>query len=44
VVMTATLDFLDRYLKDRGDGLERLQEHLAGEPLARCRRGRRFAL
>ena len=35
VVMTATLDFLDRYLKDRPDGLDRLRDHLAGQTLAR---------
>ncbi len=34
VVMTATRDFLDRYLKDQGDA-ERMRRNLAGEPLAR---------
>lgn len=35
LVMTATLDFLDRFLKDRADGLDRMKAHLVGEPLAR---------
>ena len=34
VVMTATRDFLDRYLKGEGDA-ERMRRNLAGEPLAR---------
>lgn len=34
LVMAATVDFLDHYLKDRADGLERMRAHLAGEPLA----------
>ena len=34
VVMTATRDFLDRYLKGEGD-LDRMRRNLAGEPLAR---------
>ena len=35
LVMTATLDFLDQYLDDRPGALDRLQERLDGEPLAR---------
>jgi len=35
LVMTATLDFLDQYLDDRHGALDRLQERLDGEPLAR---------
>lgn len=34
LVMLATLDFFDRFLKDRADGLDRMRAHLAGEPLA----------
>ena len=35
LVMTASLDFLDHYLKDRADGLDRLRDNLAGQTLAR---------
>ncbi len=35
LVMTATLDFLDHYLRGRPDGLDRLRNNLDGQPLAR---------
>ncbi len=35
LVMTATLDFLDHYLKGRAEGLDRLRDNLAGKALAR---------
>ncbi|HEV2760217.1 MAG TPA: hypothetical protein VGV86_11670 [Acidimicrobiales bacterium] len=35
LVMTATRDFLDHYLKDQADGLDRLRDNLAGQALAR---------
>lgn len=35
LVMTATLDFLDHYLKDPAHGVDRLPDHLGGQALAR---------